>query len=46
MGYEADKALFRAGCLAENVYEFDGSDTQKLEDYNDILIGRQQFTKR
>lgn len=46
MGQEADKALFRAGCIPENVYEFDGTDVQKLEDYNDILISRQQFQKR
>lgn len=46
MGYEADKALFRAGCLPENVYEFAGTEAQKLEDYNDILVSRQQHQKR
>ena len=46
MGYEADKALFRAGCRPENVYEFGGTETQKLIDYNDILVSRQQYQKR
>lgn len=46
MGYEADKALFRAGCLPENVHEFDGTDMQKLEDYHDVLVSRQQHQKR
>ena len=46
MGYEADKAFYRAGCLPANVYEGDGTDAQKLEDYNDILVCRQQHQKR
>ena len=45
MGLEADRALFRAGCLPQNIYEGDGTNVQKLEDYNDLLWNRQKRQK-